>query len=193
MAPHPKPRTGATRKERRSARAILACQFGIGSTLEFSYVSQIGVTLPDPNAEWPDSGADLEVFDIMRARDHGVWNYNELRAGFGLARQRGIDAAKFELICMVDDDNWLAPDWLETVALVEKLAPKVIVAGHRRPDGDDHAVAIANNSIFGLSGSVFGTDTEREMDFLLELRRDAKSVVPMFRMRNRTIGTAMNA
>jgi glyoxylase-like metal-dependent hydrolase (beta-lactamase superfamily II) len=31
-------------------------------------------------------------------------------------------------------------DWLETVDLVEKLAPKVIVAGHRRPDGDDHAV-----------------------------------------------------
>jgi peroxidase len=26
---------------------------------------------------------DLEVFDIMRARDHGVWNYNELREGFG--------------------------------------------------------------------------------------------------------------
>lgn len=32
-------------------------------------------------------------------------------------------------------------DWLETVELVESLKPKMIVAGHRRPDGDDHAVA----------------------------------------------------
>ncbi|QYB00429.1 MBL fold metallo-hydrolase (plasmid) [Rhodococcus sp. USK10] len=31
-------------------------------------------------------------------------------------------------------------DWLETVDLVESLAPKMIVAGHRRPDGDDRAV-----------------------------------------------------
>ena len=31
-------------------------------------------------------------------------------------------------------------DWLETVDLVEKLNPRMIVAGHRRPDGDDYAV-----------------------------------------------------
>jgi glyoxylase-like metal-dependent hydrolase (beta-lactamase superfamily II) len=30
--------------------------------------------------------------------------------------------------------------WLETVEFVEKLRPRMIVAGHRRPDGDDHAV-----------------------------------------------------
>jgi glyoxylase-like metal-dependent hydrolase (beta-lactamase superfamily II) len=31
-------------------------------------------------------------------------------------------------------------DWLNTVEVVEKLNPRVIVAGHRPPDGDDHAV-----------------------------------------------------
>jgi glyoxylase-like metal-dependent hydrolase (beta-lactamase superfamily II) len=31
-------------------------------------------------------------------------------------------------------------DWLETVDLVESLNPRMIVAGHRRPDGDDYAV-----------------------------------------------------
>jgi glyoxylase-like metal-dependent hydrolase (beta-lactamase superfamily II) len=30
--------------------------------------------------------------------------------------------------------------WLETVDLVENLRPRMIVAGHRRPDGDDYAV-----------------------------------------------------
>ena len=31
-------------------------------------------------------------------------------------------------------------DWLETVDVVECLQPRMIVAGHRRPDGDDYAV-----------------------------------------------------
>ncbi|MFJ2667524.1 MBL fold metallo-hydrolase [Nocardia fluminea] len=35
-------------------------------------------------------------------------------------------------------DEW--QDWLETVDLIEKLNPRMIVAGHRRPDGDDYAV-----------------------------------------------------
>ncbi|MFJ2667494.1 MBL fold metallo-hydrolase [Nocardia fluminea] len=35
-------------------------------------------------------------------------------------------------------DEW--QDWLETVDLVEQLNPRMIVAGHRRPDGDDYAV-----------------------------------------------------
>jgi peroxidase len=35
--------------------------------------------------------ADLEVLDIQRARDHGVWNYNELRAGLGLSEYSSFD------------------------------------------------------------------------------------------------------
>lgn len=31
-------------------------------------------------------------------------------------------------------------DWLETIDTVERLKPRMIVAGHRRPDGDDYAV-----------------------------------------------------
>jgi peroxidase len=35
--------------------------------------------------------ADLEVFDIQRARDHGVWNYNDLRVGLGLREYTSFD------------------------------------------------------------------------------------------------------
>ncbi|MFI6440072.1 MBL fold metallo-hydrolase [Streptomyces sp. NPDC050759] len=35
-------------------------------------------------------------------------------------------------------DEW--QDWLETVDTVERLRPRMIVSGHRRPDGDDYAV-----------------------------------------------------
>lgn len=36
--------------------------------------------------------ADLEAFDIQRGRDHGVWNYNDLRAGLGLTTYADFDA-----------------------------------------------------------------------------------------------------
>ncbi|NQD89509.1 MBL fold metallo-hydrolase [Paenarthrobacter sp. CM16] len=35
-------------------------------------------------------------------------------------------------------DDW--PEWLGSVDVVESLKPRKIVAGHRRPDGDDYAV-----------------------------------------------------
>lgn len=34
---------------------------------------------------------DLEVFDIQRGRDHGVWNYNELREGLGFSKYTSFD------------------------------------------------------------------------------------------------------
>ena len=39
----------------------------------------------------PFATVDLEVFDIQRARDHGVWNYNVLRAGLGLSTYANFD------------------------------------------------------------------------------------------------------
>jgi Ca2+-binding RTX toxin-like protein len=36
--------------------------------------------------------ADLEVFDIERGRDHGVWNYNQLREGLGLSTYSDFDS-----------------------------------------------------------------------------------------------------
>ncbi len=50
---------------------------------------------------------DLEVFDILRARDHGVWNYNDLRDGLGLSSYasfdefgaaNGVDAARLQAL-----------------------------------------------------------------------------------------------
>ena len=45
-----------------------------------------------------------------------------------------------------------------TVAQEEIFGPVLAVIAH---DGDDDAVAIANNSIYGLSGAVFSSDVER--------------------------------
>jgi glyoxylase-like metal-dependent hydrolase (beta-lactamase superfamily II) len=42
------------------------------------------------------------------------------------------------MLALSTPDEW--PDWLETIDIVERLRPKMIVAGHRRTDGDDYAV-----------------------------------------------------
>ncbi|WP_406432167.1 MBL fold metallo-hydrolase [Streptomyces sp. NBC_00631] len=44
----------------------------------------------------------------------------------------------YPMLALSTPDEW--QDWLDTVKVVEDLRPRMIVAGHRRPDGDDYAV-----------------------------------------------------
>ena len=39
---------------------------GVGSEVKFTYVSLLGVTMADPMAAWPDSGADMDAFDLEK-------------------------------------------------------------------------------------------------------------------------------
>jgi glyoxylase-like metal-dependent hydrolase (beta-lactamase superfamily II) len=81
-------------------------------------------------------GSPLDIIEVKQADIHpttvvhipgidvvvaGDSIYNEIHAMLGLSTPA----------------EW--QDWLETVDLVEGLRPRMIVAGHRRPDGDDHA------------------------------------------------------
>lgn len=66
----------------------------------------------------PTTVVHIPEIDVVVAADS---IYNEIHPMLGLSTP----------------EEW--QDWLETVDLVEKLRPRMIVAGHRRPDGDDHA------------------------------------------------------
>jgi aldehyde dehydrogenase (NAD+) len=65
----------------------------------------------------------------------------------------------------------LGPD--STVAQEEVFGPVLVVLPYR---DDDDAVAIANNSIFGLSGTVFGVDEDRATNIARRLRTGTVSV-----------------
>ena len=107
------------------------------------------------------------------ARHHWPANHRaELRVvrepqlGVAHARTRGIEAAKYELISFVDDDNWLRPDWLARSAAVMDQRPEVgAMAGRNKPvcegiappwlnqHANWYALALANDS--------YGDVTER--------------------------------
>jgi acyl-CoA reductase-like NAD-dependent aldehyde dehydrogenase len=69
------------------------------------------------------------------------------------------------LLTNVDQDSAIAQE--------EIFGPVLVVIPYK---DDDDAVAIANNSIFGLSGGVFGTDLERATNIARRLRTGTVSV-----------------
>ncbi|HKV55171.1 MAG TPA: glycosyltransferase [Candidatus Binataceae bacterium] len=54
---------------------------------------------------------------------------NEPRLGAGNARTTGFDAARYELVSSVDDDNWVANDWVIQVARVMSEHPEAGACG----------------------------------------------------------------
>jgi Ca2+-binding RTX toxin-like protein len=64
--------------------------------LSAQFTQEIDGFVADGNREALFGGlgatVDLEAFDIQRGRDHGVWNYNALRAGLGLATYTTFNA-----------------------------------------------------------------------------------------------------
>jgi len=55
--------------------------------------------------------------------------------GLSRARRRGFLEARHEIVCFVDDDNWVSPAWVEIVSTVMGAHPDVAVCG-----GDSVAV-----------------------------------------------------
>jgi glycosyltransferase involved in cell wall biosynthesis len=56
---------------------------------------------------------------------------NEPRPGKENALVRGFDEAGYEYMCIVDDDNWLAPDYVAQIAAVMDANPEIGILGAR--------------------------------------------------------------
>ena len=55
----------------------------------------------------------------------------EPRLGLSHARYRGIEESKYEIVSFVDDDNWLHPEWVQTVSEIMRAHPDVGACGGR--------------------------------------------------------------
>jgi glycosyltransferase involved in cell wall biosynthesis len=54
---------------------------------------------------------------------------NESRPGIAHARRKGFTEAKYEIVCFVDDDNWVCPEWVSMVSELMTTHPDVGACG----------------------------------------------------------------
>jgi aldehyde dehydrogenase (NAD+) len=79
----------------------------------------------------------------------------------------GGRSARFERGFFVDPTLVVGLDNSAAIAREEVFGPVLTVIAH---DGDDDAVAIANDSPYGLSGAVFSADEDRALDVARRIR-----------------------
>ncbi|WP_211754634.1 MBL fold metallo-hydrolase [Nocardioides gansuensis] len=82
-------------------------------------------------------GSPVEIIEVKQADIHPTSIVHVPEAGVVVAGDSVYNEI-YPMLGLSTPEEW--SNWLETVALVESLNPRMIVAGHRRPDGDDHAV-----------------------------------------------------
>lgn len=70
------------------------------------------------SAAWGNSNPQIE-FRVIR----------ESQQGLSFARERGLKEARHEIVVFVDDDNWLAPDYLAYAAELMFQYPRVALLG----------------------------------------------------------------
>jgi glycosyltransferase involved in cell wall biosynthesis len=91
-----------------------------------------------------DNASRDNTAELARAGWQGVHTaplrvVNEPQPGLAFARRRGISEARYRYLTFIDDDNWVAPDWVETVRRIFDEQPRVgILNGVSEPvfDGE---------------------------------------------------------
>lgn len=72
------------------------------------------------NSEWQQYHTPIELRIIT-----------EIRPGLTFAREAGLLAARYEYIILCDDDNWLAPDYVNKAFAVMESYPEIGILGGR--------------------------------------------------------------
>jgi glycosyltransferase involved in cell wall biosynthesis len=110
----------------------------------YNSAPRLPLTLEHLAAQVTSNGLDWEVIIVDNgctdntarvARAHWTRDavpfrvVSESRRGLTNARMRGLNEAHHELIVFVDDDNWLADDWIQTAAELMSEKPDVGACG----------------------------------------------------------------
>lgn len=78
-----------------------------------------------------DDTAELAKAILVKNQNIPFQVVHEPQLGLSHARDRGLGCAKYDLVSFVDDDNWVAPDWVQTVFTIMTEHPEVGACGGR--------------------------------------------------------------
>ena len=87
------------------------------------------VLLVDNASSDNTAGKAMEVWEKHHSGPATIRIVPEQRLGIGFARYTGIQSSSYEYIIFVDDDNWLAPDYLNTAYRFMESHPAVAACG----------------------------------------------------------------
>ncbi len=123
----------------------------------------------DPSDEATMMGPLISPAQLARVEGYVATGIAEgARVVCGGRCTEGLDAGNFyDLTLLADVTNDM------TVAREEIFGPVLVAIAY---DDDDDAVAIANDSIFGLSGAVFGADEARALAVARRIRTGTMSI-----------------
>ena len=78
------------------------------------------------------------ICDEYAAKDRRITVLHRENTGVVAARKAGLDIASGEYVCFVDGDDYVAPDWLETLSRCagENGHPDMLIAGVTEIEGD---------------------------------------------------------
>jgi glycosyltransferase involved in cell wall biosynthesis len=126
--------------------SIVVCCFNSASRLSEAFGQTLAhLAAQDITTETPwevivvdnastDDTAQIAQMSWPRGIAGSLQVVREPQLGLSYARERGLAEAKYEFVSFVDDDNWVFPGWVDTVAEVMSQHPQAAACGgHLEP------------------------------------------------------------
>lgn len=119
--------------------SLIVCTHNGASRLPTALAHLAAQQVP-PTVRWEVLVVDNASIDDTAAAARAAWPaaapaplrvLAEPRVGVGHARVRGLEEAAYDVAGFVDDDNWLAPDWVQRASEVMRAHPDVGACGSR--------------------------------------------------------------
>ena len=142
------------------AVSVVVCTHKGSATLDECLARAGELTYPDYEVIVVNDGADEACAEIARRR--GVELIQTEHRGLGHARNRGIEAARGEIVAFLDDDAYPDADWLHYVAALLRANGHAGVGGPNIPPEDDGFVAECVAAAPGGPIHVLVSDREAE-------------------------------
>jgi len=122
----------------RAGVSIVVCCHNSASRLSPTLTHLMAQQMSQKHISWEVIVVDNASTDDTATLARNLWSketpaslrvVNEPQQGLIYARIRGFEEARFELVSFVDDDNWVCPQWVQTVSELMSQHPDVGACG----------------------------------------------------------------